>query len=173
VKRDKTPRVFKHIFVPIDFSDFSLQALEYAIPIAQQFHARISLLHVVGPATHLGEFTYLGLNETEQYRMAEKRLHAIAKTRVPEDLLEEVIVNTGIAFDTIVETARTMKADLIVTTTHGHTGLKRALLGSTAERVVRHAPCAVLIAPVRRRRKNANPTAILAAAQSTAPGGEM
>jgi len=54
-------------------------------------------------------------------------------------------VRTGKAFNEINQVASELKADLIVISTHGYTGLKHTLLGSTAERVVRHAPCAVLV----------------------------
>ena len=57
----------------------------------------------------------------------------------------KAVVRVGVPYQAIVEVARTMAVDLIVITTHGYPGLKRAFLGSTAERVVRHAPCGVLV----------------------------
>ena len=56
-----------------------------------------------------------------------------------------IATRIGRAYDEIASTAREEKADLIAIATHGYTGLKHVLLGSTAERVVRHAPCAVLV----------------------------
>jgi universal stress protein A len=55
------------------------------------------------------------------------------------------LVRSGVAFDEIAKVARELKVDLIILSTHGHTGLKHVFLGSTAENVVRRAPCAVLV----------------------------
>ena len=79
----------------------------------------------------------------------EKELKALAKKTIEPQFLKEVIVRVGTAFEVITNLARDCEADLIVITTHGHTGLKHVFLGSTAERVVRHAPCPVLV--VRKR----------------------
>ena len=67
------------------------------------------------------------------------------KTRLDQQLLKEVLVRVGTAFEVITNVARDCKADVIVITTHGHTGLKHVFMGSTAERVVRHAPCPVFV----------------------------
>ena len=60
-------------------------------------------------------------------------------------MLEMVLVRFGRSFHEIAEAARTRKVDLIIISTHGYTGLKHAVLGSTTERVVRHAHCPVLV----------------------------
>jgi nucleotide-binding universal stress UspA family protein len=62
-----------------------------------------------------------------------------------EPLVEKYLVRNGRSFHEIVSAARSLKSDLIVISTHGRTGLSRALLGSTTERVVQHAPCPVLV----------------------------
>jgi nucleotide-binding universal stress UspA family protein len=54
------------------------------------------------------------------------------------------VVRLGHPYQEITDAARELKVDLIVISTHGYTGLKHVLLGSTAERIVRHAPCPVL-----------------------------
>ena len=59
--------------------------------------------------------------------------------------MEKALVRYGRSFHEIAEAARTLKVDLIILSTHGYTGLKHALLGSATERVVRHAPCPVLV----------------------------
>jgi nucleotide-binding universal stress UspA family protein len=66
-------------------------------------------------------------------------------------LLQKTLVREGRSFHEIADAARTLKVDLIIISTHGHTGLKHALLGSTTERVVRHAPCPVLVVRERER----------------------
>jgi universal stress protein A len=68
-----------------------------------------------------------------------------AKNGIPDEVLHKILVRTGSPFHEITEAARTLKVDLIIIATHGRSGLTRALLGSTAERVVRHATCPVLV----------------------------
>ncbi len=63
---------------------------------------------------------------------------------VASKCLDKPVIRIGQPFHEIATGAKTLKADLIVVSTHGYTGLKHVLLGSTAERVVRHAPCPVL-----------------------------
>lgn len=73
----------------------------------------------------------------------------MAAKHIPARLQDQVVVREGSAYDQINAAARSLKADLIVIASQGHKGLSRVPLGSTAERVVRHAPCPVLV--VRRR----------------------
>ena len=75
----------------------------------------------------------------------EKELNALAKKTIEPQFLKEVIVRVGTAFEVITNCARDCEADLIVITTHGHTGLKHVFVGSTAERVGRYAACPVLV----------------------------
>ena len=135
----------RNILVPVDFSETSFMALHYAVAFAKQFEAAITLFHVVGPATYPEEWRYIGLNETERCESAMKRLKALAERETLIGLRVEKIVATGIAFDAIVEYAKKMGADLIIATSHGLTGWKHAIMGSTAERIVRYAPCPILV----------------------------
>ena len=133
------------ILVPLDFSKASRKALKYAVPFAEQFGAKVVLLHVVEPvvypATDLG---YLAIDETALIDSAKKTMNQLAKNAIKSRLLERTLVRTGKPYQEIVATARGLKVDLIVISTHGYTGLRHAMLGSTAERVVRYAPCPVL-----------------------------
>lgn len=76
-------------------------------------------------------------------------LEELARTEFPEPIRVTVNVRKGTAFDQIAAAARDVSADVIIIATHGRTGLRHMLLGSTTERVVRHAPCPVLV--LRRR----------------------
>jgi nucleotide-binding universal stress UspA family protein len=77
---------------------------------------------------------------------AKKELERATKAaRIPRGTVEKLLVRFGRSFHEITEAARTRKVDLIIISTHGYTGMKHALLGSTTERVVRHAPCPVLV----------------------------
>jgi nucleotide-binding universal stress UspA family protein len=131
----------RHILAPTDFSDPSLQAITYAFELAQAFGAKLSLLHVIELPVYPME-VYPLLEELEQdARTALARLLPEA-----EDAHVDVshLVEIGLPYQKILQTAAAEKADLIVIATHGRTGLSHLVLGSVAERVVRLAPCPVL-----------------------------
>jgi universal stress protein A len=137
------PRI-QHILVPLDFSGKSRQALRYAVPLAQKFTAKIHLVHVL-PApgkTELADLPRLKLTVL-------KRLGEMAVEFLPPRVRAGNAVLVGKPADEILALARRNNIDLIVLTTKGRTGLARALVGSTAESIMRHAPCPVL--SVRRR----------------------
>jgi nucleotide-binding universal stress UspA family protein len=138
----------KSILVPIDFSAESRKALAYAVRFADQFGARIILQHVVEPVA-LPDFAKsfpLLMENDKVMALAKGKLEHVAKEEaIPPKLLDKVLVSHGSPFQEIANSARTLKADMIIISTHGYTGLKHALLGSTTERVVRHAPCPVLV----------------------------
>ena len=135
----------KNILVLIDFSDTSRKALQYAVPFAKQFEAKITLLHVVDLPMYPQEFGYLLVDESQAFDGQKKSLADLAARTIAAELLAQTIVRRGFAWDTVVAVARETQADLIITTTHGYTGIKHVLMGSTAERIVRHAPCSVLV----------------------------
>ena len=136
----------KSILVPIDFSATSEKALRYAVRMGEQFGSKITLLNVVQPVA-TPDFAYHPLMlETDRAKDAAKaRLDTLCrKLIVPARLLERTVVRYGTPFAEITAAAKSLKVDLIILTTHGYTGLKHVFMGSTAERVVRHAPCPVL-----------------------------
>ena len=131
----------EHILVPTDFSPGSAHALTAATGLAQRFRARLTLLHVA----HVPD-------EFEMFRrMVEPALQrdmAVHRRRVEEAAVPvDAIMARGPAAQTIVETARGKAVDLIVMGTHGRTGLRHLLIGSVAERVIRLAPCPVMVVP--------------------------
>ena len=136
------------ILVPVDFSDFSTKALNYARAFAGQFGARIVLLHVVEPAVYpessMLVATALDDLNNDLLRSAQKRLAELNKGSIGDRVPSELMVRLGRAYAEIAAAANELDVDLIILATHGYTGLKHVLLGSTAERVVRHAPCPVL-----------------------------
>jgi nucleotide-binding universal stress UspA family protein len=147
------PRLaIQSILVPIDFSPESLKALDYAIPFARQLGAKITVLHVVEPVA-TPDFAYypLMMENDKIIAAAKHRLEQLtASGKVDASLVERTLVHNGAAFHEITKAAETLKADLIVIATHGYTGLSHVLLGSTAERVVRHARCPVLVVRARK-----------------------
>lgn len=135
------------ILVPLDFSNTSAKALTYAIRMAEQFGSKIILVNVIEPiATPDLAYHPLMLESEESRAAARRAIESTArKARLPDSMLDRIVIRNGAPFVEITEAARTLKADLIIITTHGYTGLKHVFMGSTAERVVRHAPCPVLV----------------------------
>jgi nucleotide-binding universal stress UspA family protein len=136
----------QHILVPVDFSEFTGDTLKTATDLAQKFTARVTLCHflepVFPPATELA-FAFDKHNREIQDE-AEKQIRVLADS-FPAGIQTETRVETGIPWNGIVELAEKLRVDLIVMPTHGRSGLKHLWLGSVAERVVQHAPCAVFV----------------------------
>jgi universal stress protein A len=143
----KSPFRIKHLLVPIDFSECSKKALQYAIPLAKEQEAAITLLYVVTPVYGTGEYGALDYGELEvsMREGGEKELAKLAKQEVSSQVPTDLQIRTGSPAHEIIEVARRLPADLIVISTHGRTGLKHVLLGSVAEQVVRTAPCPVFV----------------------------
>jgi universal stress protein A len=145
--------MIRHILVALDLTDASKPALKAAFELASPLGAMVTVLHVSQPPFEkhtwfvpfsTNDQAYLeGLSARE--REATRRiLDEQVREVVPEGVRVETLVKSGVPSDTIVETARGLKVELIVTGTHGRKGLRHALLGSVAERVVRTAPCSVM-----------------------------
>jgi universal stress protein A len=142
------PLRIKSILVPLDFSPPSKKALDYAVMFARQFKAKLTLVHVV-EAVATPDFAAsfpLTMEDDKLMAAAKNRLEgAVKAARISRTVVEKILVRFGRSFHEIADAARTRKVDLIIIATHGYTGLKHVLLGSTTERVVRHAPCPVLV----------------------------
>lgn len=151
-RRSSKPPVLSlgRILVPMDFSGKSRQALEVAVPLAERYGGKVFLVHVVpAPAVSTWEVIpggehYLTMDMSRAVEEAREALTTLAARLVPAPLRGGVRVRQGNAYSEITEAARQLGVDLIVMSTHGHTGMRRVLIGSVAERVVRHARCAVL-----------------------------
>ncbi len=135
----------KRILVPIDFSAHSEHALSVAVSVAEQFGAEIILVNVLEQFIYPGDVSFMPMTlpsyVSEREEANASRLKAMLEG---SKIKHHSVVRVGRAWDEIVQVSKKLKTDLIVIATHGHTGLRHALLGSVAERVVQHAPCAVL-----------------------------
>lgn len=136
------------ILVPVDFSDWSHNAVSYAKALAAAYGAKILLLHVIEdvvlPDFYLAAGSALFLQEPEIRRKSEERLKMLFKSAVgPEVPMEAHVINGRAALD-IAGFAEERDADFIVLPTSGLSGLNRLLIGSVAEKVVRRAVCPVL-----------------------------
>jgi nucleotide-binding universal stress UspA family protein len=140
------PLAFRRLLVPSDFSDSARRALRSAGPLLDQLGARVILLHVLQPAMS-ADFTHfpVAVEEDRILETARVQLRQWARTCVRDQAIENVLVRRGNPFHEIAETARELKVDLILIPAHGAAGVKRTLLGSTTERVVRYAPCPVMV----------------------------
>jgi len=137
----------KRILVPLDFSRPSTQALKFALKLAERFGATLWLLHVIERASFINdvENVALAVPDEKVENIAKKQLISLSKRIVKSPVPVFPYTRVGKPFVEIAALAQTQNIDLIVLATHGYTGLKHALMGSTAERVVQHAPCPVLV----------------------------
>ena len=137
------------ILVAVDFSENSARALDAAIAYASKFGAHIELVHAFEsplPAIYFPGVTSPEVEFLNAARNAAKAMLEGDQKRVQSAGIE---VRTHLAevpaAAAITQLAEEIAADLLVVGTHGHTGLSRVLMGSVAERTVRHAPCSVLV----------------------------
>jgi nucleotide-binding universal stress UspA family protein len=138
----------RKILVPIDFSAHAKEAQEWGVELARRYDASLTLLHVYQPISYALPEGYvlpsanlladLEVSLGKALDDARRQLESIPGLRVDTSLTQ------GVPFAEIVRFAREGAYDLIVLSTHGRTGLRHALLGSVAEKVVRKAPCPVL-----------------------------
>jgi nucleotide-binding universal stress UspA family protein len=141
------PPQIQNILVAVDFSDYSEAALQYATVLAETFGATLTLVHSVEPYVYPEDLSAGFTIEQIDARWIQKqkeKLEALRQT-IKKGIPATVVVTMGTPWNRIVGAAKSWNADLIVIGTHGRTGLKHALMGSTAERVVRHATCPVLV----------------------------
>ena len=142
----------RNILVPIDFSKMSIGAIKTARQLAQRFPATIHIAHVrrvdfatafSAPSPPIAPFPLMTYEQDGEKRIV-KELNMLAR---------ESGISSGVChvlggappFDEVCHVAEKIHADLVVMPTHGRTGLRHVFLGSTAERVVRHATCPVLV----------------------------
>lgn len=138
----------KKVLVPIDFSDYSKSALKYAVNFSEKFNAAMILIYVIEPVIYppdfsMGQIALPSVNAEWDIK-AKEELDKLAKAEIPDNIKVTTILKTGKPFIEIIETAAENDVDLIIIATHGHTGVEHILFGSTAEKVVRKAPCPVL-----------------------------
>jgi nucleotide-binding universal stress UspA family protein len=144
------------ILVATDFSDASAPATAYAFSLARDLNARLYLMHVV-PESDVRMITamrnYLQSEVTPEalvdtfYTEATRRLATLVEEAHATDLVQERLVVTGDPAVELMRYAAAQHVQLIIIGTHGRRGVTRFLMGSVAERVLREAPCAVLVVP--------------------------
>ncbi len=138
----------KKILVPQDFSEYSLHALKYAVTFAELFKSELIILHIVEPIVYPADFSFgqvsIPAMEEEIRKHSEEQLNELVEREIPAGIKATPMIRVGKPFIEIVEVAKGENADLIVISSHGRTGMDHVLFGSTADKVVRKAPCPVL-----------------------------
>jgi len=136
------------IVVPIDFSEYSKKAFGYAVDFAQTFRAELILVYVVEPVIYPADFSFgqvaLPSMGRELHDRGKTQLESLIEKGVPDNVSARYLLRSGKPFVEIIKVAKEEDAQLIIIATHGHSGIEHALFGSTAEKVVRKAPCPVL-----------------------------
>ena len=138
----------KKILFATDFSEGSINALPYAVDIAMRHGAKIYAVHVIFDMTKAAGWYVPHASAEEVYADLEKSARKQLEKTFSEDMRKfkdfENVLLRGTPYEEITKFAEANKIDLIVLATHGRTGIDRLIFGSTAEQVVRYAPCPVL-----------------------------
>jgi nucleotide-binding universal stress UspA family protein len=142
-------REIELILCPIDFSEFSVRAYHHAVSLAEHYQAKLVAQHVVELWRHPSASFAASAGLYEEFEQAlresgSKQLQEFVKNHTPDEIQPELVVQEGVAADSILSFAQAEKTDVIVMGTHGWRGFDRLMLGSVTDRVMRRAPCPVL-----------------------------
>jgi len=140
----------KLILCPIDFSEFSERAYRHALSLAEHYQAKLVAQHVVELWRHPSASFVASAGLYEEFGRAlgksgMKQLQEFMKNHPQGEIQPELVLQEGIAADSILSFAQAQKTDVIVMGTHGWRGFDRLMLGSVTDRVMRGAPCPVLV----------------------------
>lgn len=140
----------KLIVCPVDFSEFSVKAYRHALSVAEHYRAKLLALHVVELYRHpsLGFAVSPSLYDQTCDALCEngrQQLHDFVNKHTDKEIQLQMVVTTGMAADAILSAAQAHDAGGIVMGTHGRRGFDRLMLGSVTDRVMRTAPCPVLV----------------------------
>ncbi len=144
------------ILFPTDFSEGSFHALPFAVDLSKHYNSKLYILHVIYDIAKATDSHIPHVSSDELY----KEMSAWAQGEIESCCIEEIrglpnvekVVLKGIPYEEVIKFAEKQKIDMIVMGTYGRKGLERFLFGSTAERVVRRAPCPVMTVRVSEHR---------------------
>jgi nucleotide-binding universal stress UspA family protein len=142
--------MYQRIMVAVDGSETAERGLKEAIALANDQKAQLAIVYVIDLVVifEFGEPVVTYADSAREYARStvEGARRAAQEAGIEPDILSPEIVTTGYhVADTIAQLARDWKADLLVVGTHGRRGVSRLLLGTVAERIVRVAPCPLLL----------------------------
>lgn len=147
----------ERILFPTDFSEGSFHALPYAVDLAKHYNAKLFIIHVIYDIAKATDSHIPHISADELYKeisaWAQKEMESccIEGIRGLQDVKKQVL--RGVPYEEIIKFAGDEKIDMIVMGTYGRIGLERFIFGSTAERVVRRAPCPVMTVRVPKHRE--------------------
>lgn len=142
----------KNVVVPTDLSKISYSAFEYARSVAEQYNANVHLIYVLEKTPPFLAMRSLDISEEKVMESMEQEAQSGLKEAVSK-FHDSAAVNVipvlkkGIDYEEIIKYSKEISADLIVIATHGRTGILYTLLGSVAEKVIRHSKIPVLVIP--------------------------
>jgi nucleotide-binding universal stress UspA family protein len=144
--QEQKPAVgFKHVLIATDFSAFSERALAHALPIVRRYGSMVSIVHALPPETREPiTFDPLPRELDDERLAAETEMRRLAKEARIKDLNPHIVLERGRVWDVLSSIIQDEHTDLLVLGTHGRGGLKKLVLGSVAEEVLRRAACPVL-----------------------------
>jgi nucleotide-binding universal stress UspA family protein len=139
----------KLILCPVDFSEFSIRAYRHALSLAEHYRAKLVVQHIVELWRYpsVGFVANAGLYEEfcrVQCENGKEQLRELVNSCTADERRPELVVELGMAPDSILAFAQANRTDVIVMGTHGRRGYDRLMLGSATDRVMRRAPCPVL-----------------------------
>lgn len=145
--------MFTNILIPLDGSPFAEKALPYALTLADQFQSQITLISVLEPpsvttddwAAHVSDALAAARQRTRDQRVAYIKEVCGRLQEKGYSAVCHVLESDARAAEAILDAVSLYKADAIVMTTHGRTGIARMVLGSVAERLIRHADVPTLL----------------------------
>lgn len=139
---------FEKVLYATDFSETSEHAFDYAFSMVKGFDAKLIVMHVINEPVDLRGFYVPHISfeklEEEISTGADKLMQKFCRTKIKDFTNYETYITSGIPYEEIIKKSREIGASIIVIGTHGRSGIDHLLFGSTAERVVRSAPCPVL-----------------------------
>jgi len=149
----------KKILCPTDFSEAAYKALAAAKELAIKFDAELWIVHGVEPIKALTAPANFPLSVYYQERMkaAEKQMAAVVEERISDHRQVKVRVEMSAPADAVIRVAEAEALDLIVIATHGESAFHHLLFGSVAEKVIRQAPCPILVIRAQDKKTDRSP----------------
>jgi len=138
--------MIKKILAPTDFSDLSARGVRYACQLAKDVGAELVVINIVT----LDESNVANKREVDRHKLELDEFMTDKVVGAGSDLIIRKVVEPGQPYSTIVYWAANEGIDLIVTSSHGRSGLSRVLMGSVAEEIMRKSTCPVLVVPMER-----------------------
>ena len=144
-RKDSRMDILKKILAPTDFSELSARGVRYACQLAKDVGAEVIIFNVV-----IVDESGINKREVEEHKQRLNEFVAKNVAEVGANLRIREVVNAGQPYGCIVDCAENERIDLIVMSSHGRSGLSRMMIGSVTDKVLRCAPCPVLVVPLQR-----------------------